>query len=40
VVVEDVAGLLDVVADAGGGDLQEFSQHVHGADLPLVQQRE
>ena len=35
-VIEDVAGLLDVVADAGGGDLQEFGKHVHGADLPLV----
>jgi hypothetical protein len=40
VIVEDVAGLLDVVADAGGGDLQEFSKHVHGADLPLVHERE
>ncbi|MBV9324720.1 MAG: hypothetical protein JO352_13135, partial [Chloroflexi bacterium] len=39
-VIEDLAGLLDVVADAGGGDLQEFGKYVHGADLPLVQQRE
>jgi hypothetical protein len=40
VVGEDVAGFLDVVADAGGGDLQELGQHVHRADLSLVQQRE
>jgi hypothetical protein len=40
VVVEDLAGLLDVAGDTGGGDLQEFGQHVHRADLPLVQQRE
>jgi hypothetical protein len=40
VVIEDLAGLFDVAGDTGGGDLQEFSQHIHRADLPLVQQRE
>ena len=40
VVFEDFTGLLDKVADAGGGNFQEIGQHVHGADLPLVEQRE
>ena len=40
VVLEDLAGLLDEVADAGGGDLQQVGEHVHGADLPLVEQGE
>ena len=40
VVFEDLAGLPDKVADAGGGDLQQVGQHVHGADLPLVKERE
>jgi hypothetical protein len=40
VVFEGLAGLFDDIADAGGGDLQQVGQHVHGADLPLVEQRE
>ena len=40
VVFEDFTGLLDGVADAGGGDLQEVGEHVHGAHLPLVEQRD
>jgi hypothetical protein len=40
IVFEGFTGLLDGVADAGGGDLQEVGEHVHGADLPLVEQRE
>jgi hypothetical protein len=38
VVFEDFAGLPDEVADAGAGDLQQVGQHVHGAQLPLVDQ--
>ena len=40
VVFEDLAGFPDEVADARGGDLQQVRQHVHGADLPLVEERE
>jgi hypothetical protein len=40
VVFEDLAGLFDQVADAGGGDFQQVGEHVHGADLPLVEQGE
>jgi hypothetical protein len=40
VVFEDLAGLPDEFADAGGGDFQQVGEHVHEADLPLVQQRE
>ena len=40
VVLEDSAGLLDHVADAGGGDFQQVGENVHGADLPLVEQGE
>jgi hypothetical protein len=40
VVFEDFTGLPDEVADAGGGHLHEIGQRVHGADLPLVEQRE
>src|SRR5260221_8607609 len=40
VVFEDLAGLLDQVADAGGGDFQQVGEHVHGADLPLVEEGE
>ena len=40
VVFEGFTGLLDGVADAGGGDLQQVGEHVHGAHLPLVEQRE
>jgi hypothetical protein len=40
VVSEGFMGLLDSVADAGGGDLQEVGQHVHAGHLPLVEQRE
>jgi hypothetical protein len=36
----DFTGLLDQIADAGGGDLEEIAQHVHGAGLPLVDHRE
>jgi hypothetical protein len=39
-VFEGFTGLLDGVADAGGGDLQEVGQHVHGAHLPLIEQRD
>jgi hypothetical protein len=40
VIFEDFTGLLDKVAYAGGGHFQEIGQHVHGADLPLIEQRE
>jgi hypothetical protein len=40
VIFEDLAGLLDQVADAGGGDFQQVGEHVHGADLPLVEEGE
>ena len=40
VVFEDLAGFPDEVADAGGGDFQQVGEHVHGADLPLVEERE
>ena len=40
VIFEDFAGLLDQVADAGGGDFQQVGEHVHGADLPLVEDGE
>ena len=39
-IFEDLAGLLDQVADAGGGDFQQVGEHVHGADLPLVEEGE
>ena len=38
VVFEGLAGLLDGVADAGGGDFQQVGQDLHGAHLPLVEQ--
>jgi len=40
VVFEDLAGFPDEVADAGGGDLQQVREDVHGADLPLVEKSE
>jgi hypothetical protein len=40
VIFEDFASLLDQVADAGGGDFQQVGEHVHGADLPLVEEGE
>ena len=40
VVFEDLAGLVDQVADAGGADFQQVGEYVHGADLPLVEQGE
>jgi hypothetical protein len=40
VVLEGFTGLLDGVADAGGGDLQQVGEHVPGAHLPLVEQRD
>jgi hypothetical protein len=40
VVFEGFTGLLDGVADTGGGDLQQVGEHVHGAHLPLVEQRD
>jgi hypothetical protein len=40
VVFEGFTGLLDGVADADGGDLQQVGEHGHGAHLPLVEQRE
>jgi hypothetical protein len=40
VVFEGFTGLLDGVADAGGGDLQQVGEHGHGAHLPLVEQRD
>src|SRR6185437_2983083 len=40
VVLEDLAGFPDEVADAGGGDLQQVREDVHGAGLPLVEKSE
>ena len=40
VVLEGFTGLVDGVADAGGGDLQQVGEHGHGAHLPLVAQRD
>jgi hypothetical protein len=40
VIFEDLAGLLDQIADAGGADFQQVGEHVHGADLPLVEEGE
>jgi len=40
VVFEDLAGFPDEVADAGGGDLQQVREDVHGAGLPLVEKSE
>src|SRR5215472_9351218 len=40
VVLEDCPGLLDQVSDAGGGDLEQVGEHVHGAGLPLVEEGE
>ena len=40
VVFEDLAGFPDEVADAGAGDLQQVGEHIHGTDLPLVDQGE
>lgn len=40
VVFEDVARFLHQVADAGAGALQQVGEHVHGADLPLVDEGE
>jgi hypothetical protein len=40
VVLEDFTGLVDGVADAGGGDLQQVGEHLQRAHLPLVAQRD
>ncbi|MEO3780968.1 hypothetical protein ABGB16_30040 [Micromonospora sp. B11E3] len=40
VVFEDFTGFADVVGDAGGGDLEQVGQDVHGADLAQVEQGE
>jgi hypothetical protein len=40
VVLEDFPGLPDQVTDAGGGDLEQVGEHIHGARLPLVEEGE
>jgi hypothetical protein len=40
VVFEDVARLFHQIAGTGVGDLQQVCEHVHGADLSLVDKGE
>jgi hypothetical protein len=39
-VFEGLAGLMDRVTDAGGGDLEQVGEHIHRSGLPLVEEGE